>query len=344
MVVSADGFLQHFQLPCRGEDVLLLRTLQYAVDIQLVGLHPHGQRHLLLRGSIQCRCAQKFLDIIVVLALVQHHALDTLPQQVRDVAHRGVGVLLEGVVVGFQRHGVAHHPQEVFPHAEVVLVVVGRGHNLDVLLKAVLLCRMEGHAHRSRGEAVQVVALGMASLGEYDDGIAVVDALCHLVERLEVLLQSLAAFPSETVGRHQPYPAQKPHRPGMYLEDVGACQGTDMIAYGEGEHDVQRVVGCVLVVAHDEVSLAGLRHLLYPQRISPPHQQRLVDESQVAFQGDIPPVSGTYFLHLFAILAAKLQKIRKSEERKEKNLLPLCNYWKVFRTFAHIIIRIQRKR
>ena len=209
--------------------------------------------------------------------------MDAGAQLAGDLTHYAVGVLLEGGVVGFERDGLADVPEEIRVEVEVVAVVMGCGDDLHVLAEAISLGGIERHSHTACGEATEVVSLRVSGLWEYDDGLSAVDAFCDEVEGLEVPFQSLAAFPSEAVGRQQANPVEVARRQRMQGEDVGPCQRVDVIVQGQREGDVERVVGGVLVVGNDEIALAVGGQMLQALRIATAHKQRLVDEAQVAF-------------------------------------------------------------
>ena len=87
--------------------------------------------------------------------------------------------------------------------------MMGCGHNLDIVLPAVSLCRMKSHARRACREASQVMTLCMSCFRKDEKGVGMVHAFGDDVEGFEIVFQTFAAFPSEAESGYQPYPVQE---------------------------------------------------------------------------------------------------------------------------------------
>ena len=200
-IVGTCLLLQFPELGRQLEDCRLLGVLVQLADELSVCLQMLREWQSLQGGRVQGRASQIVLLLIVVAALVEHHVQDAVSDFLGKVTHHTVGMLLIVLVIRFQRYGISDAPEEIGSDIEVVAVVVGCRHDLHVLLPAVGLGSVKGHAHGTRRKPVQIVTLCMSCLREHDDREPRIDTFGHDVERFKVVLQAFSTFPSEAEGR-----------------------------------------------------------------------------------------------------------------------------------------------
>ena len=103
------------------------------------------------------------------------------------------------------------------------------------------------------------MSLCVSGLRENDDRLSAVDAVGNLIEGTEILLNALAAFPSEAIGRQESNPIEEAGHQWMNGEDIGSRQRVDVVVKGQRKGDVERVVGGVLMVRNNEIMFPVVR-------------------------------------------------------------------------------------
>ena len=229
-IVDTCFLLQFPELGRQLEDCRFFGVLVQLADELSVCLQMLWEWQLLQGCGVQGRTSQVILLLIVVATLVEHHVLDAVSHFLGQVTHDTVGMLLILLVIRLQGYGVADAPEEIGTDVEIVAVMVGGRYDLHVLLPAVALGSVEGHAHGTCRKPVQIVTLCMSCLREHDDGKPRIDTFGHDIERFEVVLQTFSTLPSEAEGRQQTDPVEKPCEHRVHGEHVRPCQCADMLS------------------------------------------------------------------------------------------------------------------